>query len=115
MLLTEEIEKMHIAFDFSRQYTIARVPESYPTAEEFALKCVYSLRPYIADKLNIDWTEVILVAVSKNNKVVVLCTNLRYRNWLWSRFYKFSVGHVQFNDDIEPELIIKRLDELFPK
>ena len=54
MLLTEEIEKMHIAFDFSRQYTIARVPESYPTAEEFALKCVYSLRPYIADKLNID-------------------------------------------------------------
>ena len=115
MLLTEEIEKMHIAFDFSRQYTIARVPESYPTAEEFALKCVYSLRPYIADKLNIDLTEVILVAVSKNNKVVVFCESSRYRDWLWNYFYKSSMGIAQFYDDIEPELIIKRLDELFPK
>lgn len=101
MLSTKEIEKMNIAFDFSRQYTIARVPESYPTAEEFALKCVYFLRPYIAGKLNIDYTEVILVALSKNNKVVVLCNNNRYRDWLWNYFHKSSVGSAQFYDDID--------------
>lgn len=115
MLSNKEIEEMHIAFDFSRQYTVARVPKEYKDAENFALECVYSLRPYIANKLNIDCTAVIMVAISKNNKVVVLCDNNRYRNWLWNYFHKSSVGSAQFYDDIEPKLIIKKLDELFPE
>lgn len=45
MISKKEIEKMNIAFDFSRQYTIARVPKVYRNAEQFALEVVYSLRP----------------------------------------------------------------------
>lgn len=56
---------MNIAFDFSRQYTIARVPKVYRNAEQFALEVVYSLRPYISDKLGIDYRKVILIAISK--------------------------------------------------
>ena len=70
MISKKEIEKMNIAFDFSRQYTIARVPKVYRNAEQFALEVVYSLRPYISDKLGIDHGKIILIAVSKNNKVV---------------------------------------------
>lgn len=109
----KEIETMNIAFDFSKQYTIARVPKSYDRAEEFALECVYFLRPYVADKCNMESGKVILIAISKNNKVVVLCDDSRYRNWLWNNFHQPSVGSAQFYDDIEPERIIERLNLLF--
>lgn len=113
MISKEEIEKMSIAFDFSRQYTIARVPKVYQNAEQFALEVVYSLRPYISDKLGIDYEKVILIAVSKNNKVVVFCENNRYRNWLYNYFHQPSVGSAQFYDNTEPELILEKLNLLF--
>ncbi len=109
----KEIETMNIAFDFSRQYTIAKVPKSYPTAEKFALEVVYSLRPYVADKLNINAETVVLVAISKNNKIVVFCEDNRYRNWLWNFFYQPSVGAAQFYDDIKLEAILEKLKLLF--
>ena len=113
MISKEEIEKMNIAFDFSRQYTIARVPKVYRNAEQFALEVVYSLRPYISDTLGIDYRKVILIAVSKNNKVVVFCENNRYRNWLYNCFHQPSVGNAQFYDNTEPELILEKLNLLF--
>lgn len=113
MSLEKEVEKMHIAFDFSKQYTIARVPESYKSAENFALRCVYALRPYVAKKCNIDSSKVILIAISKNNKVVVLCDNNRYRDWLWNNFYIPSIGSAQFYDNVAPEQIIEKLNLLF--
>ncbi len=113
MMSKKEIDAMNVAFDFSKQYTVARVPEIYDKAEEFALRLVYSLRPYVADKLGIDCAEVILVAISKNNKVVVFCDDRSYRNWLWHYFSSPSVGSAQFYDDVKPELILERLDELF--
>ncbi len=113
MMFEKEIDAMNIAFDFNKQYTIARVPQSYNSAEEFALKCVYSLRPYVADKLGVDYSDVILIAISKNDKVVVLSEDSRYRNWLWNCFHQSSVGSAQFYDDVKPELIIARLNKLF--
>ena len=104
MISKKEIEKMNIAFDFSRQYTIARVPKVYRNAEQFALEVVYSLRPYISDKLGIDHGKIILIAVSKNN---------RYRNWLYNCFHQPSVGSAQFYDNTEPELILEKLNLLF--
>ena len=112
-MFKEEIEKMNIAFDFSKRYTVARVPLNYNSADEFALECVYSLRPYVADKCNIDTTKVILVAISKNNKVVVLCDNDRYRSWLWDDFHQPSIGSAQLYDNVKPELILQRLNLLF--
>lgn len=82
MMFKKEIDAMNVAFDFNNQYAIARVPKSYISAEKFALECVYSLRAYIADKLGIDAGKVVLIAISKNDKVVVLCEDSRYRNWL---------------------------------
>ena len=113
MISKEEIEKMNIAFDFSRQYTIARVPKVYRNAEQFALEVVYSLRPYISDKLGIDYRKVILIAVSKNNKVVVFCENNRYRNWLNNSFHHASDRISQFYDNTEPELILENMNLLF--
>lgn len=45
MISKKEIEKMNIAFDFSRQYTIARVPKVYRNAEQFALEVVTASDP----------------------------------------------------------------------
>ena len=115
MLSTKEIEEMHIAFDFSRQYTVARVPKKYRDADQFALDCVYSLRPYVADKLNIDCSEVILVAISKSNQVIVFCDDGLIRNRRYESFHQPSIGSAQLYNDIKPELIIKRLDKMFPK
>ena len=69
--MKEKLEKMNIAFDFSNKFAIARVPFNYGDAENFALDCVYSLVPYVAEKLNIDYSKVVLVAISQDNKVVV--------------------------------------------
>lgn len=113
MMSKKEIETMNIAFDFSQQYTIARVPRNYSSAEKFALEVVYSLRPYVADKLNINAETVILGAISKNNKIVVLCDDNRYRNWLWNFFHQPSVGIAQFYDDIKLEAILEKLNLLF--
>lgn len=113
MMSKKETKKMNIAFDFSKQYTVARVSESYDSAEEFALRCVYSLRPYVADKCNIENEKVILIAISKNNKVVVLCDDSRYRNWLWNDFHVPSLGSAQLYNNVEPELILKTLNLLF--
>ena len=99
MISKKEIEKMNIAFDFSRQYTIARVPKVYRNAEQFALEVVYSLRPYISDKLGIDHGKIILIAVS--------------RNWLYNCFHQPSVGNAQFYDNTEPEVILEKLNLLF--
>lgn len=45
MISKKEIEKMNIAFDFSRQYTIARVPKVYRNAGQFALEVVTASDP----------------------------------------------------------------------
>ena len=113
MLTYKEIEKMNIAFDFSNSFIIARVSENYKNAETFALECVYSLGPYIADKLNTEYSKIVLIAISKNNKVVVYSVNSRYRDWLYRYFQKPSLMYVQFYDDIEPELIIEKIKELY--
>lgn len=113
MMSKKEIEEMNIGFDFSKPYSVVFVSQNYLSAEVFSLRCVYSLRPYVADKLGIHPNDVILVAISNNNKVVILCEDSRYRNWLWHYFHSPSVGSAQFYDDVEPELILEKLDELF--
>jgi len=114
MMSAKEISAMNIAFDFTKQYTVARVPERYIDAEWFALEVVYSLRLYVADKLKVDYGKVILIAISENDKVVVLCENNRYRDWLYGQFHQPSVGVAQFYNNVKPELILDRLDVLFP-
>lgn len=109
----KKIEAMNIAFDFSKQYTVARVPADYENAEVFALDMVYWLKPYVAHKLNIDDRKVVLIAVSKNNKIVVLCDNCRYRDWLFRYFEVPSIGAAQLYDNVRPEQIIEKIDGLF--
>ena len=112
MLCKKEIEAMNIVWDHHKQYTIARVPEDYSSAEDFALRLVYDLRPFVAEKLGIDCAKLVLVAISANDKVVVLSDNARYRNWLACYFHKPSVGAAQFYDDVAPELILKKMRAL---
>lgn len=113
MLTNKEIDAMNIAFDFSNPFVVAKVPKNYKNAETFALECVYSLGPYIADKLNTDYSKLVLVAISKNNKIVFYSVDSRYRDWLYRYFQKPSLRYVQFYDDIELELIIEKLKELY--
>lgn len=115
MAFEEKIERMNIAFDFSRDYTVVKVPEDWSNADDFAINMVYWLRPYVADKLHIDYQKVILVAISKNNKVVVLCENDRYRNYLWEYFHQPSFGSAQLYDNVNPELILEKLDSYFAR
>ena len=108
-----DVDKMGIVFDFRKQYTIARVPDDYRKAEDLALGLVYALFPYVAEKLGIDYGQVVLVVISRNGKVVV-CSNSRYRNWLYQYFQHPSLGYAQFYDDVAPELILEKLDMLCP-
>lgn len=112
MMTFEKLEKMDIAFDFSNPFVIAKVPEDYHTAEDFALRCVYTLGPLFAKKMNIDYSKVVLVAISKNNKVVVYSVSSQYRDWLYLFFKKPSMKYAQFYDDVEPEQIIEKMKEL---
>lgn len=113
MMLDKEIEALGISFDFSNQYTIARVPQSYPCAKVFAFRLVYSLRQYVAKKLNIYETAVTLVAISENDKTVILSNNNQCREALVRTFHPSFWGISQFYDDVSSELILKRMDELF--
>lgn len=113
MLTYKKIDAMNIAFDFGNPFVIARVPLNYSDAEDFALKCVYFLGPYVAKKINADYSKVVLVAISKNNKVVVYSVDSRYRDYLYHYFQKSSLKYVQFYNDIEPESIIEKLKELY--
>lgn len=112
MMNKNEIEAMNIAFDFHKQYTIVNVPKSYDSAENFALNLVYSLRSYVADKLGIEVEKVVLIAVSENDKVVVISEDNRYQNWLWNLFHQPSVGVAQFYDNVAPSFIINRINDL---
>ena len=102
----KEISAMNIAFDFSNKFTIARVPRSYETAEDFALKFVRYLVPFVAKMLNIDYTRVVLVAISQNNKVVVYKVCDWSRSWL---FYNFKLSNTKVYDDVDPETIIDEM------
>lgn len=113
MLTNTEINKMNIAFDFSNPFVIARVPKNYKDAETFALECVYSLAPYVANKLNTEYSKVVLIAISNNNKIVFYSVNSRYRDWLYRFFQKPSLMYVQLHDDTKPELIVEKLKELY--
>lgn len=115
MLMKEKLEKMNIAFDFSNKFAIARVPFNYGDAENFALDCVYSLVPYVAEKLNIDYSKVVLVAISQDNKVVVFSVNSRDRDWLFYSFNTPSISNAQLYDNVDPESIIEKLKELYSK
>lgn len=106
-----DVDEMGIVFDFRKQYTIARVPKDYRKAEELALELAYALIPYVADRRGIDFGQVVLVVISRNNKVVV-CSSSRYRNWLYQYFQQPSLGNAQFYDDVAPELILEKLDLL---
>ena len=83
----------------------------YRKAEELALELGYALIPYVADRRGIDFGQVVLVVISRNNKVVV-CSSSRYRNWLYQYFQQPSLGNAQFYDDVAPELILEKLDLL---
>jgi len=107
------IQSRKLTLDFSRPYTIIKTQFNYSAAEDMALEFVYKLAPCIADKLNIDTGNVILIAISKNNKVVIFCENSRYRDWLYNFFEQPSLGSAQFYDDVDPALIIEKLDILF--
>jgi len=107
------IQSRQLTLDFSRPYTIIKTQFNYSAAEDMALEFVYKLAPCIADKLNIDTGNVILIAISKNNKVVIFCENSRYRDWLYNFFEQPSLGSAQFYDDVDPALIIEKLDILF--
>lgn len=109
-----DVDAKGIVFDFRKQYTIARVPDDYCKAEDLALRLAYTLVPYVADKLGIDFGEVVLVVISRNGKVVVCSVNNRYRNWLYQYFQQPSLGYAQFYDDVTPELILEKLDLLCP-
>ncbi len=109
----KEIKVLNIDFDFSNPFAIARVPYRFNNALFFANQFVYTLVSYVADTLKIDHSKVVLVAISKNNKVVVISFDPKYRDGLYEAFHKESVGNSQLYDDVEPELIIEKLKELF--
>ena len=112
-MLLKSFEEMGIAFDFSNKFTVARVPYSYADAEDFALHLVYSLKPYVAKKRGVGDAEVVLIAISKNNKVVVASNNEWPRNHLYKHFKKPSLGYAQFYDNVDPELIIEKIKDLY--
>ena len=104
---------MGIVFDFRKQYTIARVPKDYRKAEDLALDLSYAFLSYVVDKLGIKFSQVVLVIISRNGKVVV-CSDSRYRDWLYQYFQQPFLGYAQFFDDVAPELILEKLDLLCP-
>ena len=109
-----DVDAKGIVFDFRKQYTIARMPDDYRKAENLALRLAYALVHYVADKLGVDYGQVVLVVISRNGKVVVCSPNSRYRNWLYHCFQQPSLGYAQFYDDVTPELILEKLDLLCP-
>lgn len=106
-----DVDQMGIVFDFRKQYTIARVPDDYRTAEDLASELSYALLSYVTEKLGINFSQVVLVIISRNGKVVV-CSDSRYRDWLYLYFQHPSLGYAQFFDDVAPELILEKLDML---
>ena len=82
MFTYEKIDAMNIAFDFSNPFVIARVPLNFKDAETFALDFVYPLGLYVTVKFDIRYSDLVLIAISKNNKVVVYSVNGAYREWL---------------------------------
>ena len=108
----KDVEAMNIAFEFSKQLIIARVPSNYLSAEDMAFRLVYALKPYLANKLKISNSEIVLIVISQNNKVVVACDNSWYRNCLYNSFHKPSMGYAQFYDNTDPELIIEKIKKL---
>ncbi|MBR5598486.1 MAG: hypothetical protein IKW39_00435 [Alphaproteobacteria bacterium] len=113
MFTEKEVNAMNITFDFSNQFAIARVPQNYEKANEFALECVYSLWPYIAKVLNVAYSKLVLIAISGNNKSVVFSFDCRMRDYLYCHFNKPSLMYAQFYDDVEPELIIEKMKTLY--
>lgn len=114
-LSKREIEEMNIDFDFSNPFAIARVPQDYQDADTFAVDLVYSLASYVGNKLMLWPSQIVLVAISNNNKVVVYTVNDRYKEWLYYYFQKPYLKYVQVFDDIEPNLIIEKMKECMSK
>ena len=108
-----DVDQMGIVFDFRKQYTIAWVPDDYRKAEDLAFELSYALLSYVVAKLGIKFRQVVLVIISRNGKVVV-CSDSRYRDWLYQYFQQPSLGYAQFYDDVAPELILEKLDLLCP-
>ena len=106
MLLINEFDDLNVTLDYSNQFTIAKFPKDFENAEDFASEAVYRLIPYLDEKA-------VIVAISKNSKVVVLSNSSKYRKWLQRHFHKPSIGIAQFFDDVEPELIIEKLKEFY--
>ncbi len=112
MMSKKEIEQMNIAFDSNKQYVVAQVPKYYDSAEDFALGLVYSLKPYVAKKLNIEENKLVLVAISKNDKIVIISEDRRCRDWLARSFHPSCIGNAQFYDNVKSELILEEIKVL---
>ena len=97
-----ELKKMNIAFDFSNPFAIAKVSQNFKDAETFAKECVYYLAPYVANKFNIEFQGLELVAISQNNKVVVYSVGSINKDWV-CRHFRMSV---KLYDEVDPCLII---------
>lgn len=104
---------MNVVFEVKAHYVLMKDARRYECAESFALDTVYKSRVVIADSLGIVLRELVLIAVSRNGKIVVICDSNRYRDWLYRKFKKPSRGIAQFYDDVKLKDITDWLDLLF--
>ena len=109
--ISEKVGSIRVYFEIESSIIIAKVPQDYSNAEDLAFRIVYGLKPYVSEKFKIKNSEMVLVVISQNNKVVVACDNCMYRNHLFNYFHKPSIGYAQFYDNVEPQKIIGRLKE----
>jgi len=109
--ISEKVGAIRVYFEIEYPLIIAKIPQDYSNAEDLAFRIVYGLKPYVSERFKIKNSEMVLVVISQNNKVVVACDDKMYRNHLLIYFHKPSIGYAQFYDNVEPQKIIDRLKE----
>ena len=90
-------------------FIIAKVGKCYQSAKRLAEHMVIDLRLNIANKLDKDYSEIVLVTISANNKIVICCANNKYRNYLSDCFKELFCGETQLFECINPQEVIEKL------
>lgn len=110
---TIKINNRNVAIDFSNQFIIARIPENFKDEKSFVL-AVSDILAVIWQKLNVSPWDTDAIAVSSNNKVVFYSKKTDHWRYLNSFFKKsYSAGFYLIYDNIDPELIIEKMKELY--
>ena len=108
---TIKINGMNVTVDLSNQFVIAQVPRVYKVAEKF-ITAVADIRDCISRKFNVSALEVELVAISKNNKVVIFSGDVSRMRNICKFFNVTFTGYFKFFDAEDPKWIIEKMKDL---